>query len=322
MTNPQPAAAPSVGLPLEVRAVAVLLALEVVAGIWFALNWPPGMSLFLSQIPAIGAAGVVWGFLPDAPKKEFGEWFGAQLRRRRVWITTVVLLATTLLTSCFVNTVAVTGAPDSPTWIYLHSGQALRASAPELPIVDSLRLRRGAEHGYFWIWTSPLGRRVWLHSRSHLTPDERIARPWAPTSITYPDDFESPVVLAALPGTEAVEEITSPRPWRVVVLDVADGDTLAVDTLNSPGAALFAFIKTGTPPDSVAKWSGEAARLRGGADTVLLHLWSDSARSRYTRRPLRGSERVKIIAVDSLGKSVSTREVTLNNGLTTTLVAP
>ena len=322
MTGQEPAHSSGDALPLEVRAVAVLLAFEVAAGVWFALNWPPGMSLFLSQIPAIGAVGVVWGFLPDAPKEAFGEWFAARLRRPRVWISTAALLASALGLSCFVNTVAVSGAPANPTWIHLQNGQALRPRTGELALSDSLRLRRGTERLYFWVWTSPLGRLVWLRSPSHLTPDELTVLPWRPTSVDYPDDFEVPAVLAALPGAEAIEEITSSRPWRVVVLDPSAGDTLAVDTLTSPGAVLFAFLRADTPADSVANWNAHADKLKGGSDADLLKLWSDSARSRYTRRPLRANERVKLIVVDSLGKSVSTREVTLNNGLTTTLVAP
>ena len=322
MTGIEPARVPGGALPLEVRAVAVLLALEVAAGVWFALNWPPGMSLFLSQIPAIGAVGMVWGFLPNATKAAFGEWFAARLRRPRVWISTAALLASTLCLSCFANTVSVVGAPPNATWIHLQSGQALRPGSGMLAPSDSLRLRRGADRHYFWVWTSPFGRRVWLRSSSHLTPDGVTVLPWRPTTVEYPDDFEVPAVLAALPGAEALEEITSPRPWRVVITEAGAGDTLAVDTLNSPGAVLFAFISTEGPHDPSGAFRTEADRLPGGADSILLQMWSDSARSRYTRRPLRANERVKIVAVDSLGKSVSTREVTLNNGLTTTLVVP
>lgn len=313
---------PSVTLPLEVRAVAVLLALEVGAGIWFAMNWPPGMSLFLSQIPAIGAAGVVWGFLPDTPKKAFGEWLAEKLRQPIVWMTTAALFMSALGASCFVNTVSVSGAPTNPTWIHLQTGQAVRPGAGDVAPSDSQRLRRGTERLFFWVLTSPLGRRVWLHSSSHLTPDELTVLPWRPTTVEYPDEFEAPTVVAALPGSEAIEEITSPKPWRVVLLDAVAGDTLAVDTLRSPGAILFAFLRTGAPPDSVSRWRAEADKLHGGPDTVLLRMWSDSARSRFTRRPLRANERVRIVAVDSLGKGMSTKEVTLTNGLSTTLVAP
>lgn len=322
MTGPAPAPSTHDALPLEVRAVLVLLAFEVAAGVWFALNWPPGMSLFLSQIPAIGAAGVVWGFLPEAPKKEFGEWLANRLRRPVVWISIVALLALALIASCLVNTVEVNGAPESPTWIHLERGEAERPLLGELATSDSLRLRRGAEKVYFWVFTLPMGRRVWLRSSSHLTPDELCVMPWRPTKVGYPDDFERPTVLATLPGTEAVEEITSPRPWRVIVLDASAGDTLGIDTLASPGARLFAFIQTPTPADSVARWGTVAAGMRGGMDSVLFRMWSDSARSRYTRRPLRANERVRIIAVDSTGKPVSQKELTLSNGLSTTLVAP
>ena len=154
----EPVAGSSAALPLEVRAIGVLLAFEIAAGLWFALNWPPGMSVFLSQIPAFGAVGVVWGFLPREPKDAFSLWLAARLRRPLVWMSTAGIFAASLGASCFVNTVAVTGSPNDPTWIYRHSGRATRGAGGPLVLADSQRLRRGSGPLYFWVWTSPMGR--------------------------------------------------------------------------------------------------------------------------------------------------------------------
>jgi len=305
-----------------VRAIGVLLAFEIGAGIWFALNWPPGMSVFLSQIPAFGAVGVVWGFLPREPKDAFSIWLSTRLRRPLVWMSTTIIFATALGASCFVNTVAVTGSSNDPTWIHQHSGRVARVNDGPLARADSQRLRRGGGPLYFWVWTTPMGSTVWLRSSTRLTPDERTVLPWRPTVLDYPDDFEAPGVLAALPGKQALMEMTNPMPIRIMLLEVGTGDTLAVDTVSTPGAVLFSFLKTDAPKDADTQWRGAADQLAGGFDSLLLSAWAKSARNRLTRRPLRSDERLQLRAVDAKGITVWMREVTLHDGLTTTLVTP
>ena len=304
------------------RAIAVLLAFELAAGIWFALNWPPGMSVFLSQIPAFGAVGMVWGFLPKEPKDAFSIWLAARLRRPFVWMSTAGIFASALGASCFVNTVAVTGSPNDPTWVHQHTGRVARANSGLLAQADSQRLRRGSGPLYFWVWTTPLGSTVWLRSSTRLTADARTVLPWRPTALDYPDDFEVPGVLAALPGKQALIEMTSALPIRLMLLEAGTGDTLAIDTVSTPGAVLFAFLNTDVPQDAEAQWRGSADQLAGGFDSLLLNAWAKSARSRLTRRPLRSDERLRLLAVDAKGITVWMREVTLHDGLTTTLVTP
>lgn len=318
----EPQAGSSGTLPLEVRAIGVLLVFELAAGIWFALNWPPGMSVFLSQIPAFGAVGMVWGFLPKDPKDAFSIWLAARLRRPFVWMSTAGIFAMALGASCFVNTVAVTGSPNDPTWIHQHTGRVARVNSGPLAPADSQRLRRGSGPLYFWVWTTPLGSTVWLRSSTRLTADERTVLPWRPTALDYPDDFEGPGVLAALPGKQALIEMTSALPIRIMLLEAGTGDTLAIDTVSTPGAVLFAFLNTDAPKDAETQWRGSADQLAGGFDSLLLSAWAKSARSRLTRRPLRSDERLRLLAVDAKGITVWMREVTLHDGLTTTLVTP
>lgn len=319
---PVPPAPSAAALPLEVRAIGVFLAFEIAAGLWFALNWPPGMSVFLSQIPAFGAVGMVWGFLPKEPKEAFGLWLAARLRRPRVWMSIAFVFATTLCASCFVNTVAVTGAPSDATWIHLHRGDVVRTANDALPPADSLRLRRGSGPLYFWLWTWPAGRSVWLRSASHLTPDGRRVLPWRPTSLDYPDDFELPSVLAALPGKQAIFEMASPQPMRIFVLELLTGDTLAVDTIATPGAVLFGFLRSDVPSDAAEQWRREAEQLAGGIDSLVLGAWVSGGRARFTRRPLRAEQRLRVLAVGPRDSTLWVREVLLHGGVTTLLVAP
>jgi len=319
----EPAQGSTVALPVEVRVIGALLAFEIAAGLWFALNWPPGMSVFLSQIPAFGAVGMLWGFLPREPKDAFSSWFGARLRRPVVWISMTALFATMLGASCFVNTVVVSGAPNDPTWIHRHDGRAARSSTAGLAPADSQRLRRGTGPLYFWVWTSPVGRRVWLRSSTQLTPDELVVLPWRPTALEYPDSFESPAVLLALPGKQVLAELGSPTPMRMLVLEADGGDTLAVSPVTNAGAISFSFLDAAALSDAdTATWRAAADSLTGGFDQDLLSFWKLQARGQRTTRALRADERVQVVVLDPNGKSVWKREVTLHAGTTTTLVAP
>ena len=309
-------------LPLEVRAVAVLLALEIAAGFWFSLNWPPGMSVFLSQLPAFGAVGVVWGFLPHEPKDAFGAWFAERLRRPAVWITTTALLVFAIIASCFVNTVAVVGSPDDPTWIYRHTGVPEVALNDSIPDAERQRLRRGTNALYFWTLTSPVGRNVWMSSPSRLTPDGVHLLPWRPTTLRYPEDFETPVVLAALPGSKALQDVKSTTPLRLLIVEAGTGDTLALNRIDAAGAMLFAFLPS-TIPDSVpVAWRGEAIRFDSGTAQQVLQMWKTQAGARAVRRPLRVNERLRVSAFDASGTVVWTQEVILRGAISTILVAP
>lgn len=320
MTDDRPAAVRS--LPLEVRAVGVLLLFEIATGLWFALNWPPGMSVFLSQLPAFGAVGVVWGFLPHEPKDAFGAWLAERLRRPVVWMSIVALLVIVILASCFVNTVAVIGAPDDPTFIDRHIGVPEVSLNEAISDTDRKRLRRGTNALYFWTLTSPVGRNVWLSSPTRLTPDAVRVLPWRPTTLRYPEDFETPVVLAALPGSKALLDVKSTTPLRLLIVEAGTGDTLAMTNIDAPGAMLFAFLPTSLPDSIPAGWHGEAARFDSSTAHEVLQLWKSQAGPRSVRRPFRVNERVRVSAVDASGKVVWTQEVILHGPNSTILVAP
>ena len=309
-------------LPLEVRAIGVLLALEIAVGLWFALNWPPGMSVFLSQLPAFGAVGVIWGFLPHDPKDAFGIWFAERLRRPTVWMTITTIFVALIVASCFVNTVTVIGAPDDPTWIERHRGNPYLALGRTIPAGDRQKLRRGTGALYFWTLTSPVGANVWLSAPSKLTPDGVTVVPWRPTTVRYPEDFETPVVLAALPGSKALLEVKSPMPLRLLVMEAGTGDTLAVRKIDVGGAMLFAFLSTPLPDSAGTEWHGASAQFDSSTGPDVLRMWIAQAVTREVRRPLRLNERLRLIAIDPGGHPVWSQEVVLRAAHTSILVAP
>ena len=314
--------AASRSLPVEVRAIGVLLALEIAAGLWFALNWPPGMSVFLSQLPAFGAVGVIWGFLPHEPKDAFGAWFAERLRKPAVWISVMMLLIVAIIVSCFVNTVAVVGAPDDPTWVARHRGRPEVALGDSTPTGERKRLRRGSGALYFWTLTSPVGEQVWLSTPSSITPDAITVLPWRPTTLRYPDDFETPLTFTALPGSRALLEVKSAAPLQLLILEAGTGDTLALTKIDVPGAMTFAFVPTEFPDTSVTAWTLSAQRFDSSTAPDVLKLWIAQRTTRRVRRPLRLNERLRLVALAPDGNPVWTEEVVLNAAHTSVLVAP
>ena len=155
--------------------------------------WPYSFS-------AIGAFGLLWGFLPKARKDELGVIVGAWLQDRRVQSAFVVLLASIVIFTFSVNTVSVQGDPASPTWVYRYAGSDERPGGVVRSPRDSVRLRRGGGAQYFWMFTPPWGRRMWFESPSRISHKVHTVLPWKRTVLSYDDDFGRPVGVALLPG--------------------------------------------------------------------------------------------------------------------------
>ena len=77
-------------------------------------------------------------------------------------------------------------------------------------------------------------------------------------------------MLAALPGKQALMEMTNPMPIRIMLLEVGTGDALAVDTVSTPGAVLFSFPNSDAPLGADTQWRDAADQLAGGFDSLML----------------------------------------------------
>src|SRR3989442_11862288 len=89
MKGEEPRRSGSVPLPPEFRALAALVAIDLLAGVWVQLHRERLLSiLYLAQVPGVGVGGLAWGFLPDARKSQFGEWIAERLRRPGAFLAT------------------------------------------------------------------------------------------------------------------------------------------------------------------------------------------------------------------------------------------
>src|SRR6266567_8277562 len=65
----------------ELRPLLMLLLLDGAVGLWSSLHAPWLQRFFISQIPLVGVAGLVWGFLEGDLKKAVAARISAGLRR-------------------------------------------------------------------------------------------------------------------------------------------------------------------------------------------------------------------------------------------------
>lgn len=294
------------------RALGVLLLADILAALWCTLNWPPGMAFVVSQVPTLGAFGLLWGFLPKGRKDELGVLIGAWLQDRRVQSALVVLLAAITVLTFSVNTVAVQGDPSSPTWVYRFAGLDERPGGMISNARDSVRLRRGAGVQYFWVFTPPWGRTMWFESSTRISHRVHTVLPWRPNVLSYDDDFGRPVGVVLLPGYGALTE----GQVRYLVTGRAADDTIGTaDMPEAGGAVVLSFGRTDAST-ARSSWATLAA------DTVQLAAWAQNARSASAWRRLQLGDTIKLTAFGRTSTPLFTREVTIADSLTPLVILP
>ena len=290
----------------------MLFLADVLAALWCTLNWPPGMAFVLSQVPTLGAFGLLWGFLPKGRKDELGVVVGAWLEKRRVQSGLIVLLALIVVVTFTMNTVAVQGDPASPTWVYRYAGEDERPGGVVSNPRDSVRLRRGGGVQYFWMFTPPWGRRTWFESPARISHKVHTVLPWKRTALSYDDDFGRPIGVALLPGYGALTE----GQVRYLVTGRAMEDTIGTAEMPEAGGAVVLTFGRTDLAAARATWAGFAA------DSVQSAAWLANARSAPAWRRLQLGDTIKVSAFGRASTPIFTREVTIADSLTPLVILP
>lgn len=297
MTPPSVAVQPQPGsLPPELRVLAVILVTDVCLALWFTLNWPPGMAVVVSQVPTLGVAGMIWGLLPRDRTAALAEWTSAFLQRSAVTATLLTTFGGMALFSSVVNTVVVQGDPVSPEWVYRFDGLDETPHGVPAAKVDSVRLRRGGGPQYFWVWTWPWGRTIWMQTSTRLINKSQRVLPWTPTRLHFDDDFGTPVTLAVLPGMDAMRDDS----LQVLVTGRSDSDTVGIGRFPARGGALLFSFGGGTVSDAATEsWRQTADSLRTqGLDSAftaqIAATWRDAMRGARTWRRLQLNDTVHV----------------------------
>ena len=311
-SSPVTAPTPPGTVPPELRALGFLLVADILAAIWCTLNWPPGMAFVVSQVPTLGAFGLLWGFLPKGRKDELGVLMSTWLQDRRVQSGLVILLAGIVVMTFTVNTVAIQGDPASPTWVYRYSGNDERHGGAVTAPRDSVRLRRGGSSQYFWMFTPPWGRTTWFESSSRISHKVHRVLPWRRTVLSYDDDFGRPIGVALLPGYGALTE----GQVRYVVTGRATDDTIGTAQMPEAGGAIvLAFGRTDLAGGGTM-WAAFAA------DSVQAAAWLTNARSAPAWRRLQLGDTIRVSAFGRAPTPLFTREVTIADSLTPLVILP
>ena len=290
----------------------MLLLADVLAALWCTLNWPPGMAFVVSQVPTLGAFGLLWGFLPKTRKDELGVLVGAWLQSRRVQSALVILLAGVVLLTFTVNTVAVQGDPASPTWVYRYAGEDERPGGAVSNARDSVRLRRGGGVQYFWMFTPPWGRKAWFESPTRISHKVHTVLPWKRTALSYDDDFGRPIGVALLPGYGALTE----GQVRYLITGRAMDDTIGVAEMPEAGGAVVLTFGRTDLSSAGGTWIVLAA------DTVQAAAWSRNARLSPAWRRILLGDTIKVSAFGRASTPIFTREVTIADSLTPLVILP
>ena len=321
-TNRESAERP--GFPLEARALAAFLVFDLIGGIWLALHYPPGMSLFLSQVPVVGIAGAVWGFLPDPQKDMLGRWLAGVLRLRAVFSFMVLILGGLAALTFVLATVRVDAVEsDVATMLWLVPGSQREVDQGHRTVLDSARLNRLTTPHFFFVFLSPTGRRVWLHSSTHITARDLRIRPWLPNRLQYPDDFTPMTAIAVLPSPQSFPVLASHQSVTLVLRDLYRDDTLGIATIKADlRGQMVTFTEPGPPTADVRqRWRQLLTEIFGDdpADSSningALGFW-DKAKWVRSRRPFVPDDSVRWDIRTTKGDSLAAGRLGLNHGIT------
>lgn len=244
-------------LPLEIRALGLLLALDALGGIWLALHDPGALSAYLApQLPAVGIGGLAWGFLPKRPKDAFGEWLAGILAKPAFLWSVLVLGGIGLALSGLTSTLSIRSVdPQGSAQVRFVEG--MRESPPDsaaLSGADTKRLNRVTTPIHWFHFGSPLGKTMWVHT-ANLVSGNKHVRPWVPTSLDYPDDFEEMVTIAVLPEEQTLEKLAADTAtFSLFALSGTDSTPIARGILGEHGTFL-AFTSPPVPAAAVVdRW--------------------------------------------------------------------
>jgi hypothetical protein len=297
----------------DLVALPALVALDVVVGVWVALNARGAIEWVTANAAIGGLIALLWKMLPSQTTDRARYDFARVLSSRKVALSLTATCIVFLVSTAFVSTVHVSADPSSagvsgsqmlPATIHVHEPtddnlDRPTDAEPNTLVVDSLRLHTWRDEHSAFVPISPLGRRVFLEaSPQHRTRDVRLV-PWVPRRVVYPADFETPT-LSVLPFGTLLTDIFALPKVTVYRRRASDSVMVGQATLRSMGAMQFS-IASPPPPDSATRtrWARDV-RSRLGIDEATANdavaAWMDRRWIR-TREPLEMGDRVRVVVM-------------------------
>ncbi|MEP7001393.1 MAG: hypothetical protein ABI969_12995 [bacterium] len=288
----QTAKAPVATDGAELRPLVMLLVLDGAVGLWSSLHAPWLQRFFITQIPLVGIVGLVWGLLGDDVKQGVTTRVTAWLRQPHVYKSLVGFAGVFFVITLVRSTVEVRALdPASSEVLFRVNGtprdvplarapldsavcppapppgsaptvRPARTTMAAAPAADSALLNRLTTPVAFGVWTWPIGREVWFHTETHVSPRAIRVWPWLRSSLQYPEEFDQVSRVRALPMYPLFRGLPSGCAVALIVREHdSTGVVLAADTLSSVAGLLLTF-RDSMPLDSLARkrW-GDSIRV-------------------------------------------------------------
>ena len=316
----------------DLVALPALVALDVVVGVWVALNARGAIEWVTANAAIGGLIALLWKMLPAQTTERARYDFARALGSRKVAASLTAVSVVFLVATAFVSTVRVSadlrgrdpGSPRMlPATIHIHEpapdSVARSAEAePNTLVIDSLRLAGVQDEVSTFVPIAPLGRRVFLEaSPQYRTRDFRLV-PWLPLRVVYPADFETPT-LSVLPLGTLVNDIFALPQVVVYRQRASDSVMIGQATLRSMGAMQFS-IASPPAPDSATRirWV-RAVQIRvdsidAATANEAVAAWME-ARWVRTREPLAVGDRLRVVVISG-GQTLSSDTLTLTASAT------
>lgn len=282
----------------------LLMGIDLLVGIWLALHSERALEIFLGLLPLLGAAGIVWSFLPKTFKDDFGDALVAFLGHRVTQVAVTILAIPVIAFTVFRASVTIAAIDGNiATQVYLATAADLAHRGDSVAPSDSARLNSLTSPVSFVRRSWPGDRRaIWIYTPAAITKVAQTVRPWQPRRLQYPQDFDSLATVAVLPGAWLFGQIGSD-----VILTLHEpsqpGETVAQVTIDTKGGYLVTFLNPGSGPLLTKEaLTATLSETRDFARPSMVDRWMKTSWT-STRRPLRKGDLLEwqlIVPGDSL----------------------
>jgi hypothetical protein len=285
--------APRPGMPHALRAIVVLLLLDLFIGIWMRLHAERWLAFFLTHLPVLGLAGILWGFTPDESKQWLEQRMRRALESRWTWVASSVLVLALLAVGAVYTSVHVElEDPAVRTPVRLVRGERTRRDTAAVRTASAEPLNRLTSPVTFSVWLPPTGRRMWVYAGTLASASKRVMPLW-PTRVRYPDDFDTLATLAVLPAPSMLLYTSdTAAPPTLTIREAGTAIELARAPLKGMRAVMIGFPEIASS-DSAARalwreplrafFAGEAASETEVESTLAMWL---GAHRETSSRPL------------------------------------
>ena len=297
-------------LPPAVRAVAAILIVDFLIGLWLALHTSGAITAYLApQLPAVGLGALAWGFLPDDVKNAFGVWLASRLANPLLIGMVLLFGAVGLGLSMFVSTVIIESveAGTSTTLHVLRGTPTCTGAATAIKDAKELRLNRLTTPQREQFVISPLGTIVWSFTATHVSIRNPKVIPWIPTRLQFPDDFEQMVTIEVLPNDATLPKL-SHNNIRFMLTENESPDIPVASAILHEGSARIQYTEPAPlGNDTFQRWQKSLANITPDQEFIrpMLQAWKQTtwiAACYPLRKEQEYSYAVSTISGDSLAK--------------------